>query len=87
MKRYLLPCVLAAVVLACSPTLVSAHEYDRDDSEHPLRLVGYALHPIGIAAEYLILRPIHWVVSQRNLDIIFGHEVNEDPDYNYFEWE
>ena len=75
----------AAFVLA--PVTASAHEYDRDDEGYPLRYVAYALHPVGIAAEYLVLRPIHWLVSQPNLDIIFGHDSYESPDYDYFKWE
>lgn len=86
-KNLILPCLFAAMLLAFAPGVSSAHEYDRDDSDHPLRLVGYVLHPFGIAAEYLLLRPVHWVVSQKNLDIVFGHEVNEPEGHDYFEWE
>ena len=44
---------LAARVTAfCAQTFQSqAHEYDRDDSDHPLRLIAYAVHPVGIAVE------------------------------------
>ncbi len=84
--------ILAAILLACALTLAApnraeAHEYDRDDSDMWLRYVAYVAHPIGIAAEYAILRPIHWVVSRPNLDIVFGHRVTEDISYNYFEWQ
>ncbi len=46
-----------------------------DDSQaHPLRLLAYAVHPIGFAAEWLITRPIHAIVSQPELHRVFGHQ-------------
>ena len=46
-----------------------------DDSQaHPLRLLAYAVHPIGFAAEWLITRPIHAIVSQPELYRVFGHQ-------------
>ena len=46
-----------------------------DDSQaHPLRLLTYAVHPIGFAAEWLLTRPIHAIVSQPELHRVFGHE-------------
>lgn len=79
--------VLFALALLTIPAGGWAHEYDRDDSDHPLRYVAYVLHPVGIAAEYAVLRPIHWLVSRPNMDIIFGHEPTEKPNYDYFKWE
>ena len=63
-----------------------AHDYDRDDSDYPLRYVAYLVHPVGIAVEYAVLRPIHWLVSRPNLNIVFGHETDKDTE-NKFEWE
>jgi hypothetical protein len=74
-------------LMALSTPAAWAHEYDRDDSDHPLRYVAYVVHPVGVAVEYAVLRPIHWLVSQPNLDIIFGHEPREDADYDYMKWE
>jgi hypothetical protein len=85
MKK-LMCAALFAAALMLAPGRAGAHTYDRDDSDYPLRYVAYALHPLGIAAEYLVLRPIHWVVSRPNLDIVFGHEPHESDDPNYFEW-
>ncbi|MCX7015647.1 MAG: hypothetical protein NTW86_24360 [Candidatus Sumerlaeota bacterium] len=85
-KKLALLCILAALFLSYAPA-ASAHEYDRDDSDMWLRYVAYAIHPVGIAIEYGVLRPIHWVVSQKNLDILFGHKRTEDVSYCYFEWQ
>ena len=71
MKKALYAVLLALALLAV-PTRAAAHQYDRDDSDYPLRYVAYVVHPIGIAIEYALLRPIHYLVSQPNASIWFG---------------
>lgn len=86
MKKTLLAAAFAISLLAL-PSVSQAHVYDSDDSDHPLRYVAYALHPIGVAAEYAVLRPIHWVVSRPKLACIFGHEPDRQKEQGtYFEW-
>jgi hypothetical protein len=62
----------AAALTFASPAL--ADEYDEDSAGHPLRIVAYLLHPVGVAIDYLILRPAHWLVSQEPMKTVFGHE-------------
>ena len=62
-----------------------AHDYNRDDDGHPLRIIAYAGHAVGMVAEYAISRPIHWVVSQPVLKEIFGHEAHDYDEF--FVWE
>jgi hypothetical protein len=67
----------AGLVLALSLGAVSpsqADEYDPKRAGHPLRIVAYVVHPIGVAVDYLFLRPMHWLGSQQPLATIFGHE-------------
>jgi hypothetical protein len=46
-----------------------------DDSQaHPLRILAYAVHPVGYAFEWLLTRPIHAIVSQPELHRVFGHQ-------------
>lgn len=47
--------------------------YD-DSQSNPLRIAAYALNPVGFAVEWLVTRPIHALVSQPELERIFGHE-------------
>jgi hypothetical protein len=87
MKKTVLS-ILFALALAAIPGTSQAHVYDRNDSDHPLRYIAYVIHPIGMAVEYAVLRPIHWVVSQPNADKIFGHDPNrEEEKGTYFTWE
>ena len=51
-----------------------ADEYDEDSAGHPLRLIAYVLHPVGVAIDYLIMRPAHWLVSQEPMKTVFGHK-------------
>lgn len=67
--------VVALVLIAVTAaTPVEADEYDEKSSGHPLRIVAYVLHPVGVAIDYLLLRPAHWLGSHEPLKTIFGHE-------------
>lgn len=66
--------LVLVLALGLNSRFAPAHEYDKDDSDHPLRYVAYALHPIGVAVEYVVLRPTHEMVSQPVLHDIFGHQ-------------
>jgi hypothetical protein len=61
------------VALLASSGAARADDYDPKRAGHPLRIVAYVLHPIGVAVDYLILRPAHWAGSHEPLRTIFGH--------------
>ena len=66
---------LAAFLLALSIANPSAaDEYDSNNAGHPLKMVAYLLHPVGVVIEYLILRPAHWIGSHEPFKTAFGHE-------------
>lgn len=67
---------LLPLLFATGPALAYYDEYD-DSEAHPLRLVAYALHPVGYTLEWLVLRPIHAIVSQPQLEPVFGHYPHE----------
>lgn len=47
--------------------------YD-DSQSHPLRILAYAVHPVGWLAEWTIFRPFHFLVSAtRPQEAFFGH--------------
>ena len=70
---------LAFVSLLPAALPAHADEYDARRAGHPLRLVAYVVHPIGVALDWLLFRPAHWVVSQPGFDHVFGHDVDEEP--------
>ena len=72
MRKLMMLAATAAVVGVMSATPALASEYD-DLQSHPLRIVAYLIHPVGFAAEWLLTRPFHEVVSQPDLEPVFGH--------------
>lgn len=86
MKRKTALAFLAAFTIVAMATPLQADRYDRTHNGHPLRLVAYILHPVGMAIEYGFVRPIHWVVSQNELDVLFGHQPHIMEDGTYFEY-
>jgi len=78
LHRSLAPLALLAC-MALAATSASADEYDAHRAGHPLRLVAYALHPVGVALDWLIFRPAHWAGSQPAFAFLFGHDIDEEP--------
>lgn len=64
---------LAAALLWIAPA-AQADRYDRDRAGHPIRIVAYALHPVGVVLDVLLLRPAHWLASKQPIKYIVGHE-------------
>jgi hypothetical protein len=64
------------LLLVTQPALAYYDEYG-DSESHPLRLAAYALHPAGCAIEWLVIRPLHAIVSQPQLAHLFGHRPHE----------
>jgi hypothetical protein len=61
------------------PVPARAHDAYDDSESHPLRLAAYVIHPVGVALEWLVMRPLHFVVSQPELEPVSGHVPHEDP--------
>ena len=72
-RRSLLAGAMALALLAGAAP-ASADEYEPKRAGHPLRIVAYVVHPVGVAIDYLILRPAHWIGSHEPFKTIFGHE-------------
>lgn len=70
--------LLVAAALASQPAAADA--YDPQRAGHPLRVIAYLMHPIGVAFDYLIFRPVHWVGHHEPLRTIFGHRGEPDVD-------
>jgi hypothetical protein len=65
----------AALAILGGATPAAADEYEDTYSGHPLRVLGYVMHPVGVILDYLIFRPAHWLVSQGSpLKTLFGHK-------------
>lgn len=66
---------VVAVVFLTAPLATANDYYDDFEDTHPLRLVSYPVHAAGYVLEWLVTRPIHVLVSQRDLEPVFGHDM------------
>lgn len=78
MRNFLLALAVVGLIGAM-PCGAWAHDAYDDSQSHPLQLIAYLVHPVGYAAEWLVARPIHFLVSEPQLERIFGHRPHENP--------
>ena len=77
LRRSIAACLVSLMLLGTAVP-AAADEYSPQWAAHPVRILAYAVHPIGVALDLLIVRPAHWVVTQnRGLSRLFGHEKYE----------
>ncbi len=51
-----------------------ADEYD-DSQSNPLRVTAYLAHPVGVLLEWVLFRPLHFLVSSTpEAEYVFGHQ-------------
>lgn len=76
-------CLLGLVAMLMSvPAISHAHSYDSDDAGHPLRYIAYVVHPVGVALQEYIFRPLHrWLSASEARGFWFGHQVHENDTY------
>lgn len=64
--------LLLALSLCLWTGSAGATDYDPLKAGHPLRIVAYGLHPVGVALDRLIFRPA-WMLGQiEPLGTLFG---------------
>ncbi len=49
-------------------------DYDSKRAGHPLRIVAYAVHPVGVILDRLIFRPAWWLGSFEPVRTLVGRE-------------
>lgn len=70
---------LIVLALGASAGSALALEDDYDDTQsHPLRVAAYLAYPIGFTAEWLVLRPLHYIMSRPYLESMFGHTGHQE---------
>jgi hypothetical protein len=50
----------------------ASSSYEPLRAGHPLRLIAYALHPIGVILDYAIARPAYWIGSHEPIRTLIG---------------
>ena len=91
MKRLVAAALIALTVALSAPAAVvradqqqEVGDMDRyeDAFSNPLRLAYYVIYPIGFTTEWLIMRPLHYLISRPYLSRVFGYTpVGEEGTY------
>ena len=69
-----LACSVLALAVFSLALPASADEYNPQTAGHPVRILAYGVHPIGVMLDLLIFRPAHWIGSYEPIALFFGHE-------------
>jgi len=72
LRRLLCAGVLGFALLAMAAPSGAADDYDSKEAGHPVRIVAYVLHPVGVILDTLIFRPAYWLGSHEPLRTLFG---------------
>lgn len=68
--------VVALLFVAAAPARAEGHDPQR--AGHPLRILAYALHPVGYILDTVIFRPADWLVHHEPFTTIFGADRDDD---------
>jgi len=66
--------VACALILGSTGTSTAAEGYDPQRAGHPLRIIAYALHPVGVILDRLIFRPAWHLAGHEPLRTLVGRE-------------
>lgn len=73
------PALALSLVLALSALAGAASagttRYNPRRSGHPLRIIAYIVHPVGVVADTLLFHPAWWLGTHEPLRTLFGVEV------------
>jgi len=75
--------VVVAMLAALASPALAVDDYD-DSQSNPFRIAAYLVHPVGYITEWLVFRPFHRIVSQDDLEPVFGHTPHEGFDYETY---
>lgn len=55
-------------------TQLPVDDHDPTQAAHPLRIIAYGAHPVGVALDWILVRPAVWAVRHEPFRTIFGYE-------------
>jgi hypothetical protein len=66
--------VALAMLVLSSAAPAAAETYLPKGSGHPLRVLAYVVHPLGVILDTLIFRPVHWIANHEPLKTLVGQK-------------
>lgn len=73
LRAFCVVSVIGLLSLTFAVEKAEAGNYDPKKAGNPLRIVAYALHPVGVALDYALMRPCFYVVKREPFSTIFGY--------------
>lgn len=67
-------CAVVALAMLAAASPATAEEYDQTYAGHPLRIIAYVVHPVGVILDTLIFRPFHWIGSHEPFKTLSGQK-------------
>jgi hypothetical protein len=75
--------MVRAEVTSTNQELAETGQYE-DAFSNPLRLAYYLIYPVGFTAEWLVMRPLHYLISRPYLAHLFGYTpIGEESTYEH----
>ena len=74
LRRWAAIALAAVLMLGATASVASADRHDSSMAGHPLRIIAYVVHPVGVILDYLLFRPAHWLASHEPIRTLVGHE-------------
>lgn len=72
LRRALRAGLIGCFLIVLAAPVAAEPEYESSQAGHPLRIVAYVLHPVGVILDTLIMRPAYWLGSHEPLRTLFG---------------
>lgn len=66
--------LVGTTTASASELALESDKYDSKEAGHPLRIVAYVLHPVGVILDRLILRPAHWLGGLEPIKTLVGRD-------------
>jgi hypothetical protein len=66
--------LLCSLLVLSFAAPAAADRYDPQKAGHPVRVLAYVVHPVGVMLDLLIFRPAHWIGTKSPMSWFFGHE-------------
>jgi len=63
-----------AITVTADTGLAADSGYDPKEAGHPIRIISYVAHPVGVLIDYAILRPAYWLGQKEPFRTIFGQK-------------
>ena len=89
MKRLVVALMIASMMCLTVRVASATEERYEDEQQYedafsnPLRIAYYLIYPVGFTVEWLVMRPLHYIVSRPGLDRVFGYQpIGEEGSFN-----